>query len=73
MKKRPEVTADRFTSRVSVVASNGNTYNVIRDDDGDYKIEDVLSETTVYIGPVEVAGHVAEAINDLLAAAENDK
>ena len=72
MKKRPEITADRFTSRITVVASNGDTCDVSRNHNGDYSIYDAASDITIFIGPAEVIGQIAEAINDLLAANEDE-
>ena len=71
MKTLPEVDAARFTSCITVVSNNGSAYKVARDDDGDYKIED-SAENTTYIGPAAIAAEIAAAINDLLAANEEE-
>lgn len=57
-------TASYYPSRKTIIASNGNTYHVSRDDDGDYKIE--AGANTIYVGPANVAYAVANALEELV-------
>lgn len=64
--RRAAVTASYFPSRKTVMASNGNTYHVSRDTDGDYKIEDVAADNTTYLGPAPVAYSIGQALQALI-------
>lgn len=46
---KPKSNANNFVSGVTVQDSSDNIYKITRDTDGDYKIDDVCAENTMYI------------------------
>lgn len=73
MSKRsaPLTEASYFSSGKTVVSNSGTTYNIKRDDNGDYNITNNSEDATVFIGDAATARTVLNALEALLD--ENDE
>lgn len=63
---KPKSGTDSYVSAITVQISDGHTFNIKRDLDGDYTLEDVMTDTTIFIGDAKIARQIATDLGSLL-------
>lgn len=72
MSKRPAIESNHNYSRLSVTTSDGRTFAIDRDEDGDYSVTDVGSEVTLYISNSAIASSIANGILEIIEMNDNE-